>query len=119
LQKEAAYQWSLSFDDAITAYTKAVEHYEWAQLCAEVAIILCSVSLLLNTRSLWIGGLVLGITGVTIIGLTYSAVHNELHLAETKIEVAAEKFKEFNTDSQEREDDERLLQDVEKQAQTP
>lgn len=115
-QKVAAYEYADSFNDSITAFTKSVEHYEWGQLCAEVAIIFCSVALLLSMRRFWLAGVALGCAGIVLIAMSYLTLEHDLHLAEEKIHHAKEHYKEFNTDGEDRETDEKLMLDIENYA---
>ena len=117
--KEASKVWSESYTQAITILSEAAARYEWAQLSVELAIVLASVSLLFMSRPMWLLSLLLGLTSLGIVTATavtlHSALHHEVHRIE---EVRAEyegTIKEMakTQGRDEREEDEKMVKDIE------
>jgi hypothetical protein len=113
LERDAASEWIESFDPAIRAHTEAGEHYEWAQLCAEVGIVVASIALLFASRKVWAVALVLGASAIGILGWTYATTHEELAHAEHRIEETGTKYRELRKAQDEKASDEELVASVE------
>lgn len=71
-ESNAAREWMESFDVLITAHVAAQEHFETAQLAAEIGIVIASVALLTKKRIAWYAALLLGIGALAVVGYTYS-----------------------------------------------
>lgn len=102
-----AKEWDDACEPLIDAHYDAAEGYEHAQLVAEVAIIIASVAVLLNSRPAWMVSLVIGVICVGLMGYTFvqtraavSQAHEKAHHAEAAFEHASESH-ESSTANQE------------------
>jgi uncharacterized protein HemX len=113
-ERALAEKWHASYQDSIHAHEHAAEHFEWALLCAEFGIVVCSVALLLQSRRAWHLALLLGALGLGI-GLwtvvSYRAAH---HHTTAQIEDAKRAFVALNVDGTQEQDDAALLLDIER-----
>jgi len=112
-EKEAALEWSESYESAIRVHSMAAEHYEWAQLACEIGIVVASIALLFMSRPAWLGALVLCATAVVIVSITFVSVSTQLHGAEQKIHDASQRFTGLNGEQRDKDADEELLKSVE------
>jgi hypothetical protein len=80
-----------AYDGAIEAHHESAEHYEWAQLCAEIGIVIASIALLLASRPIWGVSVLFGLSGAGIIVWTFMSTRTALHNAEKRIEEAAKR----------------------------
>jgi hypothetical protein len=80
-----------AYDGAIEAHHESAEHYEWAQLCAEIGIVIASIALLTASRPIWGVSVVIGLAGAVIIAWTFMTTRTALREAEKKIEEAAKR----------------------------
>jgi hypothetical protein len=112
-QREAAAEWRDSFDETIEAYRRGGEHFEWGQLLAEVAIVLCSMSMLLRSRPMWILAVVLGAAAFAIVAWTSVDVNGRLHRAQRKNDDASRRLTAMSSEKADEEADEALLREIE------
>src|ERR1700728_4546477 len=112
-EKEAALEWSESYESATQVHSMAAEHYEWAQLACEIGIVVASIALLFMSRPAWLAALVLFATAVVIVSITFVSVSSQLHGAEQKIHDASQRFIGLNGEQRDKEADEELLKSVE------
>ena len=115
-ERDAGKEWAESYEEAIKAHSLAAEHFEWAQLCAEIGIVIGSIALLLLNRRAWMLSVLLGCSAVTIIAFTYVARRTSLHEAEGKIAAAKASYARASSEEADRRADEQLLEDIEKVA---
>ena len=115
LQKEheASKAWTNSYDLAVSAHSTAGNRYDWAQLAAEIGIVVASIALLLSSRLAWFTSLGLGIATAIITVTTLVATNAQVGLATSKIEEARIHFESFNSDEKEKGADELLLKSIE------
>jgi hypothetical protein len=92
-----------AYDGVIEAHHEAAEHYEWAQLCAEVGIVVASIALLLSSRSVWMVSVVVGGAGAAIIVWTFVTTRVALHAAEMRIDDAAKRSAVIEKDDEDAE----------------
>lgn len=111
---EAAKKWAEAYDPAIEAHAEASEHYEWAQLSAEIGIVIASVALLLANRKAWMVSVVLGSACAGILAWTFVTTRTHLEHAEAGIDKAKEVYATFRKDTSAKDDDAELLAAVEK-----
>jgi hypothetical protein len=71
-ESRLAEEWSESYDPAVEMHVEASERYEWAQLFAEIGIVVASVALLIKRRSAWFLSLILGACAVATVARTYA-----------------------------------------------
>jgi hypothetical protein len=93
-----------AYDDAIHAHFRASEHYEWAQLMAEIGIVIASIALLMSNRAVWSVAVLLGAACAGTIAHTHFTTHSALAAAERKIE-EAQKRTELIEDQDKDDDD--------------
>ena len=111
-ESRAANEWVESFNPAIVAHTEAQEEYEHAQLAAEFGIVVASIALLLRRREPWIVSILLGITAIGILVVTYSHVGKIVHTAEEEIEKNARAYRELRLAGKKADSDQRLVDEV-------
>jgi hypothetical protein len=90
-----------AYEGAIEAHQESAEWYEYAQLAAEIGIVVASVALLLGSRWLWMVSIGLGLLCAGTLG--YTKVHTD-HLvadAQAKIRAAAENVQKLESDDDE------------------
>ena len=112
-EREAAEAWNEAYEPAIRCHSHGAEHYERAQLCSEVGIVMASIALLFLNRKVWGFAVLLGIIAVAIVGTTFSNIRGELHHAEETIEHAHKHYDSFNSEGAAKKADEELLHAVE------
>lgn len=87
-----------AYDSAIGAHQAAAEHYEKAQLCAEIGIVVGSIALLLGSRVAWAIAIVVGLGGAGLASKTYLDTSHAMQLAEKRIEDAAKNTAKIEAD---------------------
>jgi hypothetical protein len=87
-----------AYDSKIEAHQEAAEHYEWAQLAAEVGIVVASIALLLSSRALWFVSLALGLLCTGTLGVTFMQTRAAVAAAEHRIVAAAQSEQKLETD---------------------
>jgi hypothetical protein len=112
-ERDAAQAWTDSFDAAIKTHFLAAEHYEWAQLSCEIAIVVASISLLFLNRLAWYAAIILGLSGLSIVGVTFFMTNASFSVAEEKLTHARGYFESFNSEKKDRDEDDKLIQEVE------
>lgn len=112
-QQHAARQYTESFDGKIEAHAEAAEHYEWAQLCCEIAIVLASVALLLGSRMAWLASLVPAVAGVVLIVFSLLQTQGALGRADHVIAKAKAAFDHLIDEKAEAAGDAKLVRDIE------
>jgi hypothetical protein len=117
VEREAAMEWLRTFAEPRALLSSAIEHYEWAELCAELGIVASSLALLFSSRKIWGATLALAAGGLMIFGFTFFPTMHRLHAAEAMIADAKGKAESsIETTKLEDEEDESLLVAVEKSA---
>lgn len=113
---ELAKKWADSYEEIVHAHFEASEHYEWAQLASEVGIVIASIALLLSSRAVWGGSVVLGVACAGIIGWTYVGTKAHLEHGEHAVEEAKQEFKKHASDKSGAERDAKFVKEVEDKA---
>jgi fructose/tagatose bisphosphate aldolase len=85
-ESNAADAWVDAYDPLIEAHALGQEHYERAQLAAEIGIVIASIALLLRRREAWWVSIALGGLAIGLVLHTYLASHSTIHDAEANIE---------------------------------
>jgi hypothetical protein len=116
-EADAAYEWSESFHATVEVHRHSAEHFEYALISAEVAVVISSVALLMAKQqrfalSAFAIGVILGLFGLFFAAQTFIHNQSELHQAEAKIEHSYEHFKHLNRDKQDVEDDKKLEKEM-------
>lgn len=87
-----------AYDLSIEAHQEAAERYEWAQLAAEIGIVIASIALLLGSRKVWAVSLVLAAVCTGALAVTYVRTAHALTLAEKKIDDASKNVQQLEHD---------------------
>jgi Domain of unknown function (DUF4337) len=87
-----------AYDGAIEAHQEAAEWYEWAQLAAEVGIVVASIALLLSNRAIWIAAVALGVGCAGTLGFTFVHTRAAVERADAKIRAALENVVQLEAD---------------------
>ena len=88
-------KWADSYDPVVDAHFEAAEHYERAQLIAEIGIVVASLAVLLSSQAAWLVSLVLAVACVVQLGWT--AIHTSRAVNATigTVHHAEEAYKEL------------------------
>jgi Domain of unknown function (DUF4337) len=111
-EAQVAKTWVDAFEPLIDARTESQEHYERAQLAAELGIVIASIALLLRRREPWWVALALGALSIALVALTYQHTAATTHDAEHKIEEAEKKFDELRAAGKTTDADQALVDEV-------
>jgi hypothetical protein len=112
-QREAGQEWIESYDDAIHDNAEAAERFEWAQLCSEVGIVLCSVALLLSNKPLWYVSMGLGALCILVVLATAVSSHMAVQADEQHITKAQAAVMAFTSTKSDKAEDEEFLKSIE------
>jgi hypothetical protein len=118
-ESEAAKEWVESYDDAVQVHQQSARYFEYAQIAAEIGIVIASVGLLLSgqrmfARGAWFTAILLGLLSLSVFSGTFVINHQKLHDAEAKIEKAHEHYKGMDTEKNDLKEDEQLMEDIER-----
>jgi hypothetical protein len=114
-EREAAMHWLQAFDPPKEQLIAAIEHYEWAELCAELGIVGSSLALLLASRRIWLATLALGAAGLLIFGWAFLPTRHGTHQAERAIaEAKREADACLEANRAEEDEDDALLLEIER-----
>lgn len=111
-RSQAAMDWTNSFDAKIIAHSIGGEHYEWAQLAAEVGIVVASIALLFMSRIVWFCSVCLGVATIFISSTTYLTISSQLNAASQKIAKAKSHFDQFNAEDTNKVSDDILMKSI-------
>jgi len=90
-----------AYDLSIEAHQEAAERYEWAQLAAEIGIVIASIALLLGSRKVWAVAIVLAAVCTGALTVTYVRTAHALSIADKKIEDASKNVQQLEHDDDE------------------
>jgi hypothetical protein len=90
-----------AYDLSIDAHQEAAERYEWAQLAAEIGIVIASIALLLGSRKVWAVSIVLAAICTGALSVTYVRTAHALSVADKKIEDASKNVQQLEHDDDE------------------
>jgi hypothetical protein len=113
-EQEAANEWSESYEFAVKAHALAAERFEWAQLAAEIGVVIASLALLFSSRPGWYVSLSLIAAALLILATTYVNTAVKLHTAEETIHEAQQRFEAASNQKSGEAADEELISAVEK-----
>jgi Domain of unknown function (DUF4337) len=91
-ERKLAEAWDNSCEALIDAHFDAAEGYEHAQLIAEVAIIIASIAVLMNSRAAWLVSVVAGVLCLGQMGYTFVNSRNAIHEHHDKVHHAQESY---------------------------
>jgi hypothetical protein len=97
-ETKLAKQWDDACEPLVDAHYDAAEGYEHAQLIAEVALIIASVAILLNSRAAWLVSVVVGVICLGFLVYTYISTRSAVAEHHEKVE-AAEHAYEHHTEN--------------------
>jgi hypothetical protein len=113
-EQETALEWSESYEPAIKTHSLAAEHYEWGQLATEIGVVIASLALLFTSRKAWYVALIMVISTLAILSITFITVTTQMGKAEEEIDKAHKQFLAANDEKKGKAADEELLDAVEK-----
>ncbi|MGO9254753.1 MAG: DUF4337 family protein, partial [Bryobacteraceae bacterium] len=91
-ESQAAVEWDIAYTPAIQAHVEGQEYYEWGMLCAEIGIVIASVSLLLRKRVFLYIAIALGVASVAVLIFTYSKTEPVVRAIEERTAAAAKVY---------------------------
>lgn len=112
-QTEAAKQWSESYDETVEAHREGAERFEWAQVAAELGIVVASIAMLFQSRKIWGISVVLGIASLVIVVTTWSELSAKLEHSEKKTVDAGRRYASLSSEAADEAADEELLKAIE------
>jgi hypothetical protein len=80
-ERSISKKWAESYQPLIGAHFDAAEHYERAQLIAEIGIVVASLAVLLSSRGAWLLSVALGLACIG--QLTWTSIHTSHVVAAT------------------------------------
>jgi hypothetical protein len=92
-ESQVAGQWADAYTPGIQAHVEGQEYYEWGMLCAEIGIVIASVSLLLRRRTVWYLAIALGVASVAVLTFTYLKTEPVVRAIEEKTAEAAKVYR--------------------------
>jgi hypothetical protein len=112
-QLEAAEKWTRSFDATIETQKVAAEQFEWAQILAELGIVLSSVALLFRSRVPWLLSVMLGVGSLVIVSWTWVDTNARLERSERLTVEASRRFVALSSEAADQAADEDLVKEIE------
>lgn len=94
-ERKFSKEWSDSFHPLIDAHFHAAEHYEHAQLIAEIGIVLASLGVLLGSRPAWMVSIVFAVACVGQLTRTYFHTKSEVAHSVTKVLACAAAYQDL------------------------
>lgn len=85
-------KWADSFQPVIGAHFDAAEHYEDAQLIAEIGIVAASLAVLLSSRAAWLLSIALAAVCIGQLGLTFAHTRHVVDATVGKVRHAEEAY---------------------------
>ena len=111
-ESQVAREWADAYTPAVQAHVEGQERYELAMLCAEIGIVLASVSLLLRRRIGWYVSLGLGAAAVVIMILTYARTLPAVQATEERTAEAARNYRKLRAANKTTAEDEALVREI-------
>ncbi|HLW34349.1 MAG TPA: DUF4337 family protein [Chthoniobacterales bacterium] len=111
-ETKLAKEWDDACEPLIDAHYDAAEGYEHAQLIAELALIICSVGILLNNRTAWLAALAVGAVCVVFIVWTFISARGEVEENHHKVEHAEKAYDEHTENDLDSKGRDQLLNDL-------
>jgi len=111
-EAKLAKEWDDACEPLVDAHYDAAEGYEHAQLIAEVALIICSVAILLGNRMAWLASLVVGAVCIVFIGYTFISARGAVAENHHKVEHAEKAYDEHTENDLDSKGRDQLLNDL-------
>jgi hypothetical protein len=93
-ETKLAKEWDDACDPLVDAHFDAAEGYEHAQVIAEVALIIASIGILLNSRPAWLVSLVVGAICVVLMCYTFISARGAVAEHHHKVEATEHAYEE-------------------------
>ncbi len=94
-ESKAAKEWVEAFDPVVSAHVTAQEHFETAQLAAEIGIVIASVALLTKKKPAWYVALLLGLGSLGMVGWTFQHTDSIMSTGEARIRQTEKVYREL------------------------
>lgn len=111
-ETKLAKEWDDACEPLIDAHYDAAEGYEHAQLIAEIALIICSIGVLLSNRAAWLASLVVGAVCVVFIGWTFISARGAVEENHHKVEHAEKAYDEHTENDLDSKGRDQMLNDL-------
>jgi Domain of unknown function (DUF4337) len=111
-EREAAVAWQKTFEGPKADLATAIEHYEWAELCAELGVVVSSLAILFSNRKVWLSTVALGAVGLVIFLCALIPTTHRMHAAEAAIARAKEKTESY-LETMKQDEEEELFRPIE------
>jgi hypothetical protein len=93
-ERELAKEWDDDCQELIDAHFDAAEGYEHAQLVAELAVIIASIAILLNSRPAWFVSIAVGVICLGMMSFTFIGSRSAIAKHHEEVEEAEEAYVE-------------------------
>ena len=113
-ESEAARGWVDSFDPVIAAHVAAQEHFETAQLAAEIGIVIAAVALLTKRKLAWYVSLALGVLSLGVVAWTFQHTASIVSPGEAKIEESEKAYRDMRDGDKSTAYESGLLEEIKK-----
>ena len=94
-ERSLSKNWADSYKPVVDAHFDAAEHYERAQVIAEIGIVLASLAVLLASRPPWMLSVLLSVICVFLLGRTYFHTAHVVDAAMVKVHHAEEAYEDL------------------------
>jgi hypothetical protein len=112
LERDAAEHWAESYGEKVEAWEQTGEHYEWAQLVAEIGVVVASIALLLQSRLAWSLSITLGLSSIGLIVFTYLTSHTQIHEADEVIATSRAAYDQTANEKIDDKNDQKLIDET-------
>jgi hypothetical protein len=109
-ERSLSKNWADSYKPVVEAHFDAAEHYEHAQVVAEIGIVLASLAVLLAARPPWMLSVLLSIICVVLLCRTYFHTSHIVDEAMVKVHQAEEKYQELRKSHTGANEDEKTIE---------
>jgi len=111
-ERKLSKDWSDSYEPVVEGHFDAAEHYERAQVVAEIGIVLASLAVLLASRPAWMLSVLLSCICVVLLAHTYFQTSRIVDSALVKVGHAEEAYEELRKSHTGANEDEKTLSRV-------
>ena len=94
-ERKAALAWAQSFDDTVHAHFEGSEHFETAQLLAEIGIVIASIALLRSSKPFWFASIAAALVCGVMAGRAWVSLRDEVREGHEKQHLAQEHYEEL------------------------
>lgn len=111
-ERDFAKHWVDSYQPAVEAHFDATRGYDYAQLFAEIGIVIASLAVLLSNRTAWIASIVLGVICIGVLTSTFFKTRHSVAQAVGNIQQAQNAFEQVRESHLGGSGDERTLEEL-------